>query len=101
MGKTGRTRKNTKKDTSSKNNEPKQMETDQDIAPDSLIDFESSSGTSTDEEVQPTSSKSGPPSNPKKKQRTFNENDMEITLDKKSSEISPSLQNKNDDQVER
>ena len=101
MGKTGRTRKNAKKDTSSKNNEPKQMETDQDTAPDSLIDFESSSGTSTDEEVQLTSSKSGPPSNPKKKQRTFNENDMELILDKKSSEMSPSLQNKNDDQVER
>ena len=101
MSRKSRTRKGSVKDTSTTNNGQKQMETDQDTFPDVPIDFESGSGTSTDEEVQPTSSNNDPPSNPKKKQCTFNEDDMEVVLDKKSSEILPSLQNKNDSQVER
>src|SRR5687767_6325416 len=82
--------------TTSKKNEPKRTDMNQETDPDLLIELGSGSGTSTDNEVPLTSSRKGPPNNPKKKQRVFHEDDMEVIFDENSSKNSPSSGKLND-----
>src|SRR5687767_11449952 len=86
--------------TTSKKNEPKRTDMNQETDPDLLIELGSGSGTSTDDEVPLTSSRKGSPNNPKKKQRVFNEDDMEVVPDEKSQEILPSSGKLNDEALQ-
>src|SRR5688572_10250428 len=86
--------------TTSKKNEPKRTDMNQETDPDNLIELGSGSGTSTDDEVPLTSSRKGPPNNPKKKQRVFNEDNMEVVPDEKSQEILPSSGKLNDEALQ-
>src|SRR5687768_14261980 len=99
MGKS-KTRKQPNKAATLKQNEPKRTDIDQETDPDNLIELGSGSGTSTDDEVPLTSSRKGPPNNPKKKQRVFNEDDMEVVPDEKSQEILPSSGKLNDEALQ-
>src|SRR5688572_31013396 len=99
MGKS-KTRKQPNKAATSKQNESKRTDIDQETDPDLLIELGSGSGTSTDDEVPLTSSRKGPPNNPKKKQRVFNEDDMEVVPDEKSLKISPSSGKLNDEALQ-
>src|SRR5688572_25057185 len=86
--------------TTSKKNEIKRTDMNQETDPDNLIELRSGSGTSTDDEVPLTSSRKGSPNNPKKKQRVFNEDDMEVVPDENSLKISPSSGKLNDEALQ-
>src|SRR5688572_25850982 len=99
MGKS-KTRKQPNKAATLNQNEQKRTDIDQETNPDNLIELGSDSGTSTDDEVPLTSSRKGPPNNPKKKQRVFNEDDMEVVPNENSSKILPSSGKLNDEALQ-